>query len=146
MMTNTGNRLTQGQFSFLPDLTDAQITRQIEYALGHGWAVGIEYTDDPHPRNTFWEMFGMPMFDVRDAAGIMLELEACRDTFPDHYIRVAAFDSTHGRESVVLSFIVNRPREEPGFRLVRTEGPGRSMRYAIESYAVQTRPEGRRYE
>ena len=76
----------------------------------------------------------------------LLELEACRDTFPDHYIRVAAFDSTHGRESVVLSFIVNRPREEPGFRLVRTEGPGRSMRYAIESYAVQTRPEGRRYE
>ena len=33
MMTNTGNRVTQGQFSFLPDLTDAQITAQIEYAL-----------------------------------------------------------------------------------------------------------------
>ena len=33
MMTNTGNRITQGQFSFLPDLTDAQITAQIEYAL-----------------------------------------------------------------------------------------------------------------
>ena len=28
MMTNTGNRVTQGQFSFLPDLTDAQITRR----------------------------------------------------------------------------------------------------------------------
>jgi len=26
MMTNHGNRITQGQFSFLPDLTDAQIT------------------------------------------------------------------------------------------------------------------------
>jgi len=33
MMTNHGNRLTQGQFSFLPDLTDAQIRSQIEYAL-----------------------------------------------------------------------------------------------------------------
>ena len=31
MMTNPGNRLTQGQFSFLPDLTDAQITAQIKY-------------------------------------------------------------------------------------------------------------------
>jgi hypothetical protein len=30
MMTNTGNRITQGQFSFLPDLTDAQITTQIK--------------------------------------------------------------------------------------------------------------------
>ena len=33
MMTNQGNRVTQGQFSYLPDLTDAQITSQIEYAL-----------------------------------------------------------------------------------------------------------------
>ncbi len=30
MMTNPGNRITQGQFSFLPDLTDAQITAQIK--------------------------------------------------------------------------------------------------------------------
>ena len=56
-------RLTQGTFSFLPDLTDAQIAAQIEYCLQQGWAVSIEYTDDPHPRNTYWEMFGMP--DVR---------------------------------------------------------------------------------
>ncbi len=33
MMTNHGNRVTQGQFSYLPDLTDKQITAQIEYAL-----------------------------------------------------------------------------------------------------------------
>ena len=33
MMTNPGNRVTQGQFSFLPDLTDTQITAQIKYAL-----------------------------------------------------------------------------------------------------------------
>jgi len=51
-------------------------------------------------------------------------------------IRVTAFDSTHGVESVVMSFIVNRPRNEPGFRLVRTEEPGRTVRYSIESYAV----------
>ena len=70
MMTNQGNRLTQGQFSYLPDLTDAQITAQIEYALAKNWAVGVEYTDDPHPRNTYWEMFGNPMFDLKDASGI----------------------------------------------------------------------------
>src|SRR5690606_12716503 len=39
-------RLTQGTFSFLPDLTDEQITAQIEYCLKQGWAVSIEYTDD----------------------------------------------------------------------------------------------------
>ena len=50
MMTNLGNRITQGQFSFLPPLTDEQISAQIKYALKNGWAIGIEYTDDPHPR------------------------------------------------------------------------------------------------
>ncbi|MDR2711232.1 MAG: ribulose bisphosphate carboxylase small subunit [Burkholderiales bacterium] len=138
-------RLTQGTFSFLPDLTDAQITRQIDYCLSRGWAIGIEHTDDPHPRNTYWEMFCNPMFDLRDAAGIMTEINACRRTFPREYIRVTAFDSSHGVESVVLSFIVNRPENEPGFRLVRTEGEGRKISYAIESYAAQDKPEGKRY-
>ena len=44
-------RITQGCFSFLPDLTDEQISRQIQYCLAKGWAVNIEFTDDPHPRN-----------------------------------------------------------------------------------------------
>ena len=29
--------------------------------------VSVEYTDDPHPRNIYWEMWGMPMFDLKDA-------------------------------------------------------------------------------
>jgi ribulose-bisphosphate carboxylase small chain len=138
-------RLTQGTFSFLPDLTDAQITKQVDYCLGKGWAIGLEYTDDPHPRNTYWEMFGNPMFDISDASAILMEVNSCRKTFPEHYIRLTAFDSQHGTESVVMSFIVNRPKAEPGFRLVRTEEPGRTIRYSIESYAVQRAPEGSRY-
>ena len=144
MMTNTGNRLTQGQFSFLPDLTDAQITAQIEYALKNSWAVGVEYTDDPHPRNTYWEMYGNPMFDLKDPAGILVEIQSCRKTFPNHYVRVTAFDSTRGWESPRMSFIVNRPAREPGFGLAREEGEGRSIRYRITSYATD-RPEGERY-
>ena len=76
MMTNPTGRVTQGQFSFLPDLTDAEIAAQIEYGLAKGYAWSVEYTDDPHPRNTYWEMYGMPMFDLKDAAGVMLELAA----------------------------------------------------------------------
>ena len=121
MMTNHGNRITQGQFSFLPDLTDAQITAQIEYALKNNFAISVEYTDDPHPRNTYWEMFGMPMFDLKDAAGIMMEINNCRKTFSDYYIRVTAFNSVRGVESPAMSFIVNRPKNEPGFMLQRTE-------------------------
>ena len=138
-------RITQGTFSFLPDLTDVQITRQIDYCLAKGWALAIEYTDDPHPRNTYWEMFGPPMFDLHDPAGIMLELARCRDTFPNYYIRMTAFDSSAGTESIVMAFIVNRPKVEPGFRLQRHEVEGRTVRYSIESYAVQANPEGARY-
>ena len=131
MMTNPVQRITQGQFSYLPELTDAEIAMQIEYGLKKGYAWSVEYTDDPHPRNTYWEMFGMPMFDLHDAAGVMLELTNCRKTFPQHYIRLMAFDSTRGVETIVMSFIVNRPANEPGFDLVRQETDGRSIRYTV---------------
>jgi len=143
MMTNHGNRITQGQFSFLPDLSDEQITLQIKYALSNNWAVNIEYTDDPHPRNTYWEMFGMPMFDLKDPAGILMEINECRKTFPNYFVRVTAFDSTRGWETPRMSFIVNRPEKEPGFRLVRQDRDGRSMGYTILPYATD-RPEGER--
>lgn len=143
MMTSNRNRITQGQFSFLPDLTDVQITRQLEYALNNGWAVGIEYTDDPHPRNTYWEMHGNPMFDLKDPAGILLEINACRKTFPGYYVRVTAFDSTRGVESLRMSYLVNRPAREPGFNVVRQEREGRAVGYTIHSYATD-KPEGER--
>jgi ribulose-bisphosphate carboxylase small chain len=144
MMTNQGNRLTQGQFSYLPELTDKQITAQIEYALGKNWALGVEYTDDPHPRNTYWEMYGNPMFDLKDASGILKEVNACRKTFPNHYIRLTAFDATQGVESVQMSYIVNRPKTEPGFGLTRQEIGGRQIQYTVHSYATD-KPEGERY-
>jgi ribulose-bisphosphate carboxylase small chain len=57
---------------------------------------------------------------------------------------MSAFDSSHGWESVRLSFIVNRPKDEPGFCLERHEVAGRNIRYNTKSYAAD-RPEGVRY-
>ena len=133
MMTNPTGRVTQGQFSFLPELTDDEIRAQVAYGLGRGYAWSIEYTDDPHPRNTYWEMFGMPMFDLHDAAGVMLELAECRKTFPAHYVRLMAFDSTRGIESIAMSVIVQRPDVESDFKLVRQEVDGRSLRYTVSA-------------
>lgn len=143
MMTNPIGRLTQGQFSFLPDLTDAEITMQIEYGLQKGYAWSVEYTDDPHPRNTYWDMYGMPMFDLNDAAGVLMEVQGCRKSFPNHYIRLMAFDSTRNIESIAMSIIVNRPTVEPGFMLERQEINGRSLRYTTRSY-ITNKPEGER--
>ena len=137
-------RITQGTFSFLPDLTDEQITRQVQYCIDQGWAVNIEFTDDPHPRNTYWDMWGIPMFDIPDAAGVMMELAACRKAYAGRYIRLSAFDASPGWESLRLSFITDRPAEEPGFALIRQESNGRQIGYTTRAYAADL-PEGERY-
>jgi ribulose-bisphosphate carboxylase small chain len=139
-------RITQGTFSFLPDLTDQEIEAQLRYALGNGWAIMVEYTDDPHPRNAFWEMFKQPEFDLtpEEADVAMRDVRACRDAFPNHYAKVVCYDSSLGRQSSRLSFIVNRPAEEPGFRLARQDASDRTIRYTIHSYATDA-PVGRRY-
>jgi len=137
-------RLTQGTFSFLPDLTDPEIHAQVEYGLRKGWAWSVEYTDDPHPRNTYWEMWCLPMFDLNDAAGVLYEVNSCRKAQGANYIRLVAFDATRGVESIQLAFIVNRPKVEPGFALDRQESTGRRVRYALQPYATR-QPEGARY-
>jgi ribulose-bisphosphate carboxylase small chain len=138
-------KLTQGAFSFLPDLTDEQVTKQIQYALNKNWAVSIEFTDDPHPRNNYWEMWGLPLFDIKDPAAVLFELNMCRKAKPNYYVKCAMFDNTRGVESCTLSFIVQRPSYEPGFRLVRQESEGRKLVYTIEAYAPSQKPEGERY-
>jgi len=138
-------RLTQGCFSYLPDLNDDQIKKQIEFAIKRGYAVSVEYTDDPHPRNCYWEMWGLPLFDMPDSAAIMFELNECRKAHPGVYIKMNAFNNARGTESCAVSFIVQRPAFEPGFYLVRQEAAGRNIVYTIQSYAVQSAGEGSRY-
>ena len=139
-------RLTQGQFSFLPDLTDEQIKKQVEYAISKKWAVNVEYTDDPHPRNSYWELWGLPLFDITDAAAVMYEVAGCvKAKGGSNYVKVNAFDNTRGTESCCMSFIVSRPANEPGFSLQRAETHGRNIQYTISSYSVNSNPEGSRY-
>ncbi len=137
-------QVTQGTFSFLPPLTDEQIRKQVQYALDNGWPVSIEYTDDPHPRNSYWEMYGLPMFDVKDAAGIMGEIRKAREQHPNEYVKVDAYDARLGRQTTALSFIVNAPAEEPGFRLERTTDKDRQIKYKLHPYAADN-PHGERY-
>ncbi|MGD9989116.1 ribulose bisphosphate carboxylase small subunit [Pseudonocardia sp.] len=137
-------RITQGTFSYLPDFTDEEITAQINYALSNDWPLSVEFTDDPHPRNTYWEMWGLPMFDLKDPAGVLLEVNACRKANPNAYVKLNAYDASLGRQTTALSFIVQRPADEPGFRVDRTEVRGRAIQYATHSYATE-RPVGDRY-
>jgi len=126
-------RITQGTFSFLPDLDDGQVAVQIAFALAHGWAVSVEHTDDPHPRNVYWELWGLPRFDLGpdEADAVMADVEACRARHPEHYVKVVAYDAARTRQTTALSFIVQRPAMEHGFALERTDGADRTQRYGI---------------
>jgi ribulose-bisphosphate carboxylase small chain len=137
-------RITQGTFSYLPDLTEAEVTAQVQYAIGRGWAIAVEFTDDPHPRNVYWEMWGLPMFELADGAAVTAEVAACRAVYPDCYIRVSAYDASLGRHTTALSFIVSRPAAEPGFRLDRQEVRGQQLSYSLHPYAADY-PPGSRY-
>jgi ribulose-bisphosphate carboxylase small chain len=103
-------RITQGTFSYLPDLTDEEIALQLRYAIGNNWAISVESTSEPRPGNNLWDMWGLPMFGLRDPAGALHEIRECRKAYPGRYIRVSAYDSRRGRQTTALSFLVNRPR------------------------------------
>jgi ribulose-bisphosphate carboxylase small chain len=139
-------RITQGTFSFLPDLTDEQIEAQLRYALRNGWAIMVEHTDDPHPRNSLWEMWGQPLFelDEDEVEVAMREVRAAREACRYEYVKVVAYDRSLGRQTTALSFIVGRPAIEPGFRLERQEKADRQIRYTLHAYATDA-PAGLRY-
>ena len=84
------------------------------------------------------------MFDVKDAAAILYEINECRKAYPHHYIRVGAYDRKKGRQTLALSFIVNRPAHDPGFALSRQEAHDRTIRYTLQSYATD-KPKGERF-
>ena len=134
-------RLTQGTFSYLPPLSAEQIAAQVHYAIAHGWSVSIEHTDDPHPRNVYWQLWGLPMFDLTDPAPVLEALATCQQAYPDHYIRISAYDARLGRQTTALSFITARPAREPRLRLVRPAGPTGAAHYVVEPpLAAQERP------
>ena len=137
-------RITQGTFSFLPDLTDEQITAQIRLrARERVGDVGRVHRRSA-PTQLLLGDVGPPMFDLDadDAEVVMREVRACREAHPDHYIKLIAYDSSLGRQTTALSFIVSRPAHEPGYRLERTDAHDRGSATALAR--LRDRQAGRR--
>ena len=57
--------------------------------------------------------------------------------FSQSHIKLNGYDRTKGKQTTMLSFIVHRPKHEPGFTLERTEGEDRQIRYTIRSKALE---------
>ena len=94
-------------FSYLPQMTPEQVVSQVKYILENGWIPGIEHTEKPEPRNSYWNFYELPFFDAKTPEEVMTALEACRAQNPGSYIKITGYDNI--RQAQVLSFVVDRP-------------------------------------
>ena len=135
-------RITQGTFSFLPDLTDEQIEAQLRYALRNGWAIMVEHTDDPHPRNALWEMWGQPHVRPRRAttpASRMREVRAAREALPER-LRQGRRLRPLARPPDDRAVVHRRPAGGRAGLPARAHREGRPpIRYTLHSYATASR-------
>lgn len=93
--------------SFLPPLTDLQITKQVQYILDQGFIPAIEFNETSDPTMTYWTMWKLPIFNASSTQEVLSEVQACRGSYSNCFIRVVGFDNV--LQCQVLSFIVHKP-------------------------------------
>ena len=143
--TGAPMRITQGTFSYLPDLTDDEIAAQIQYARGPG--LGDRGGVHRRPAPAQLPVGDVGAADVRHrrrgrgpARGPRLPRRLPGPLHPGDRLRREPGPPDHRAE-------LHRrtgPRHEPGFRLDRQEGADRQIRYSLHAYAAD-RPAGERY-
>jgi ribulose-bisphosphate carboxylase small chain len=120
-----GNKMFE-TFSFLPPLSDAEISKQVQYLLNNGWTPCVEFEDEAHAYadghgwsgmdssinagyydNRYWVMWKLPMYGCQNTDEVLAEVKAATKAFPDCYIRVAGFDNI--KQVQCASFLVHRP-------------------------------------
>merc|ERR1719235_2049681 len=90
--------------SYLPQLSNDDIMKQVSYMLRNNWTPGLEFSDDGdvylntpngpgYYDNRYWSMYKLPMFGIQDPSAVIREIENCKKDFPNAKVRVMAFDS-----------------------------------------------------
>ncbi|MBN8293991.1 ribulose bisphosphate carboxylase small subunit [Rhodobacter sp. NTK016B] len=82
-----------GTFSYLPEMTKAQIRKQVEWIVRHGWNPAIEHTEPQFAGSNYWYMWKLPMFGETDVDAIIAELDACHDANPGNHVRLLGYDN-----------------------------------------------------
>jgi len=122
--TPTDNKFFE-TFSFLPPLTDDDISKQVSYIVNNGWTPCLEFSEPAtaytgsqntermgpvasgYQDNRYWTMWKLPMFGCTDGSQVLGEMKACTNAFPNAYIRLVAFDAV--RQVQMCGFLVHRP-------------------------------------
>merc|ERR1719482_2046737 len=103
--------------SYLPQLSNEDIRRQIDYMIRNNWTPSLEFSEDGdvylntqmgpgYYDNRYWSMYKLPMFGCNDPSSVVREIENCSREFPGAKVRVIAYDST--RQVQTTGFIVRK--------------------------------------
>merc|ERR1711941_50397 len=90
--------------SYLPELSNADIAKQIEYMIKNKWTPCLEIADDGdiylntrmgpcYYDNRYWSLYKLPMFGCTSGEEVLKEIAAVRREFPQAKIRALAFDA-----------------------------------------------------
>ncbi|MCB1349806.1 MAG: ribulose bisphosphate carboxylase small subunit [Paracoccaceae bacterium] len=91
-------------FSYLPEMTDAQMRKQVEYIVAKGWNPAVEHTEPENAGGSYWYMWKLPMFGETDVDRILGECEAAHKAHPNNHVRLVGYDNyaqCKGTEMVV---------------------------------------------
>merc|ERR1711981_1517898 len=103
--------------SYLPQLSNDDIRKQIEYMIRNAWTPCLEFSDDGdiymntrmgpgYYDNRYWSMYKLPMYGCSDSAEVVREVESCKREFPSAKVRVVGFDAK--RQVQMTSFVVRK--------------------------------------
>ena len=80
-------------FSYLPEMTQDNIYKQVKYLVSKGWNPAIEHSEPEQAFNHFWYMWKLPMFGESDVDKILAEADACHKAHPNHHVRLVGYDN-----------------------------------------------------
>ena len=93
-------------FSFLPPFTQQEIYDQISFMLSQGLTPSIEHEAPGAAMSPYWPMWKLPFFGEKTLENVVTELDACRNAYPDHHIRLTGYDNY--TQSQGVCFVVYR--------------------------------------
>eukprot|EP00252_Welwitschia_mirabilis_P026108 TRINITY_DN8397_c0_g1_i1.p1 TRINITY_DN8397_c0_g1~~TRINITY_DN8397_c0_g1_i1.p1 ORF type:complete len:181 (-),score=35.44 TRINITY_DN8397_c0_g1_i1:193-735(-) len=104
--------------SYLPPLTEESVLKQVDYIVSKGWIPCLEFDTKGqiHRENgkipgyydgRYWTLWKLPMFGCTDSAQVMREINECKKTYPNAYIRCLGFDNK--KQTQCIAFVVHKP-------------------------------------
>jgi ribulose-bisphosphate carboxylase small chain len=96
--------------SYLAQLHEGQLAKQIQYLLDEGFVPAIEYVRRPDPHDHYWAMWKLPLFQARAVADVLTEIQACETAHLDCFIKLIGYDRR--RQTQAVSLVVHQPRQD----------------------------------